>query len=104
MTQLADDTLVHREEGVLFTELGDSIVMMDLESGDYYELDDIGSVIWRRIETPTAIADLCEELTREYAVDRETCREHVAAFLGDLIDRKVATIQTAETHTIETSS
>jgi len=104
LTQLADDTLVQREANVLFTELGDSIVMMDLESGDYYELDDIGSVIWRRIETPAAIADLCEELTREYAVDRETCREHVAAFLGDLIDRKIATIQTAETHAKENSS
>lgn len=77
---------VARSEAILFTELGDTVVMMDTREGRYYELDAVGARIWALIEAGPRVAELCEAVAAEYDVDRDTCRDDVLAFLGELRD------------------
>ncbi|MFL9839908.1 PqqD family peptide modification chaperone [Sphingomonas sp. ST-64] len=95
MTAFTDDMVIERDSEVLFTELDGSVVMMDLDTGDYYELDAIGAVIWRRIASPVRFGTLCTELVAEYAVDDRQCREQVGAFLQKIIDNKFAHLRSA---------
>ena len=41
-----------RNAAMLFTDLDDTIVMMDPDKGMYYELGSVGSRIWTLLETP----------------------------------------------------
>ena len=55
---IGEATLIHRTASVLTAEIDKQIVMMDVESGRYLGLDDIGSVIgnaWKR-RAPSAIS------------------------------------------------
>ena len=75
---------VVRSEAILFTELDDTVVMMDTRKGRYYELDAVGARIWALIEPGPRVAELCEAVAAEYDVDRDTCRADVVAFLDEL--------------------
>ena len=89
MTTAADTDIefssrVVRSEAIDFTELDDTVVMMDVDDGRYYELDPVGARIWALIESGPRVADVCEALAAEYEVAPKTCREETGAFLGEL--------------------
>ena len=47
---------VSRNEAIVFTDLDDTIVMMDVDEGQYYELDPVGARIWGLLEPAAAIS------------------------------------------------
>jgi hypothetical protein len=87
--QLSDDTLICRSESLLSNNLGDDIVMMDIEQGSYYGLEAVAARIWDLTENPVSVGSLCESLLSEYDVSKEQCSREVSAFLNDLIERQI---------------
>lgn len=75
---------VARSDAIVFTELDDTVVMMDVEEGRYYELDPVGASVWALLERAASVAEVCEALGQQYEVDPETCREDVRGFLEEL--------------------
>ena len=71
----------------------DELVMADIEAGKYYGLNDIGTAIWKRIETKITVEDLCKQLCETYTVTPEQCSAEVIAFLKDLESRKLILIE-----------
>lgn len=83
---------VVRSVQCLSTEVGDETVLMSVESGCYGGLDDIGSDIWRRLEKPVSVAELCDGLAAEYEADRATIEADVLAFLHGLLQKQMIEI------------
>ena len=73
--------IVKRNDEMLFTEIDDSIVMMDVDKGLYYELDAVGVRVWMLIETGRPVAEVCDALIAEYDVEPDVCRRDVLAFI-----------------------
>ena len=67
---LGDATLISRNPGILTAEVDDEIVMLSIENGLYFGLDEIGRDIWKRIEPPCRFRDLVDGLVRDYNADR----------------------------------
>ncbi|HVC57501.1 MAG TPA: PqqD family peptide modification chaperone [Stellaceae bacterium] len=78
---ISDATLVSRSPSVLAAEVDGEVVMMSIEKGRYFGLDDIGSDIWKRIETPCSFAELIDRLVADYDSDRATIAEDARALL-----------------------
>ena len=89
---IALTTLVARNETLLFTDLDDTIVMMDVDEGRYYELDPIGAAIWTLLETARTVAELCEALAATYDVEPDVCRRDVLEFLSELEDMAIVRV------------
>jgi hypothetical protein len=83
---IADMTVISRSPAVLTAEVSGEIVMMSIERGSYFGLDDIGSDIWKRIEQPCTFAALIDGLASAYDADRVT----IAADVRLLLDRMAA--------------
>jgi len=82
---------VGRLEGFLKASVGDNLVLLDMDKGVYVGLDAIGARIWDRIETPAVVADVCDELTGEYAAEPDVIQADVLKFLNQLSDQKMIT-------------
>ena len=78
-----------RCDTVLATDLGGEVVMMDIESGEYFSLTAVSARIWELLGEPASASEICTTLEAEYDVDSETCRTHVGEFLGQLADAKI---------------
>jgi hypothetical protein len=81
---ISGGTFVVRATGFASAEVDGEVVALNLDKGMCYGLNRIGSRIWRELETPIAVADLCARLLREYRVDLETCEREVIGLLREL--------------------
>jgi hypothetical protein len=74
---------------VLSAEVDGEIVMMSIEQGRYFGLDDIGSDIWKRIDPPCSFAELIDRLATDYDADRATIAADVRALLSRMAAQDV---------------
>ncbi|MEI9995018.1 MAG: PqqD family peptide modification chaperone [Rhizomicrobium sp.] len=65
-------------------KIGEELVMMSVNKGNYLGLSEVGARIWEMLETPMDVAALCQRLQAEYDVPPEICRAEVEAFLNKL--------------------
>ena len=75
---------VVRRDEIVFTVIDDTVVMMDVVKGCYYELDSVGTRIWALVESGPLVAEMCEALVAEYEVVPDVCRDEVRTFLDRL--------------------
>lgn len=75
---------VCRSEGQLSTEIDNEMVLMSITQGKYFNLDAIGTDIWKRLGNKITVADLCTALLDEYDADAETINNDVLALLNQL--------------------
>jgi hypothetical protein len=76
---------VRKQGDWLAANVGDELVMMSAEKGNYIGLNEIGARIWDLIETPQEIELVCARLVEEYEVSPEACRNEVETFLNELV-------------------
>jgi len=84
--------IVCKPESIISTDLDEGIVMMDIEKGQYYSLNTVGSSIWKRIEDPIVVADICDQLMTEFEVSKQQCQEEVLTYLARLLELGIVKI------------
>jgi coenzyme PQQ synthesis protein D (PqqD) len=64
--------------------LGDEAVILGLDRGEYYGLNDAGTRIWNLIQEPRRVSDVRDTLVREFDIDPERCEREVIRLLSDM--------------------
>jgi hypothetical protein len=77
--------MIRRQGDWLSAKVGDELVMMSAEKGNYIGLSEVGARIWEIIETPSEFDRVCARLQEEYEVAPETCHAEVETFLNELV-------------------
>ena len=72
---------------VLSRVVGDETVLLDLESGVYFGLDNTGKRIWESIGEGLTLGETVAVITSEYEVDEAQAQEDVNDFVRDLVER-----------------
>ena len=90
--EINDQTVISRSGSLLVAPVHDEIVMMDIDSGLYYGLDDIGSEIWKRLEAPHKFGDLVNALAAEFDAERAIIAEDVRKLLSVMAAHKVVSL------------
>lgn len=80
---------------VFAASLDRSAVLMDIQSGRYFEFDAIGSDIWTRIAQPRQVDSLCVDLAADYDASIETIQSSVLTFLTHLADKRLIEVRDA---------
>jgi hypothetical protein len=86
---------VERRGDWLSAQVGDELVMMSAEKGNYIGLSEVGARVWALIAEPAQLDDICAQLEREFEVEPETCRAEVSAFLDQLVAQNAAALDPA---------
>jgi hypothetical protein len=84
-TRLSLASVVKLVDNLISAPVDGEVVILSVESGSYFGLDEIGSEIWRQLETPTRVDLLCDSLATKYAADRLTIEHDVIALLESLV-------------------
>lgn len=91
--KISPKTIISQIEEIVASDIDGETVMMSVENGAYYGLDDIGSRIWKLIEKPINVSDLIDTLLEKFDVDRETCEKDVLTFLNELNEDKILEVE-----------
>ncbi len=92
--QITLNTIISHSEDMLATDLDTEIIIMHVDTGQYINLKDVGSDIWRQISEPKAVSDIIKTLIDEYDVTAETCEKEVMAYLDELASTDLIKIET----------
>jgi hypothetical protein len=87
MHMIERSAVLRRTDDHVSAPLEECLVMMDIDAGTYYLLDDIASFVWNRLATPTPVGDLVAELCSRYDVTASRCEADVLPFLTQLHEK-----------------
>jgi len=89
---VADSRLRHRDR-VLIQRAAGTLVLLDLEGGQYFALDEVSARVWELCDGEHGIGAIVEAIGSEYEAPVETIREDVMAFLQEMLDEKLLVVQ-----------
>jgi hypothetical protein len=72
---------------VVWRDLEGEAVLLDLASGTYFGLNDVGTRIWRLLEAGESLARIAEALAEEYEVSGEQAARDAEALVTELRGR-----------------
>jgi hypothetical protein len=95
MSNLTNQSVVSQGDDQVFTIVEGEAVLMSIGNGKYYKLDDIGTRVWALIETPTSLGAICDQLVKEFNVERDVCQADVSAMLERMMGQNLVRVAEA---------
>ncbi|WP_176722409.1 PqqD family protein [Candidatus Thiosymbion oneisti] len=77
---------------LLFQELGDETVLLDLENELYYSLDEVGMRLWQLFAENGNPEAAMKQLLTEYDVDEARLRKDMHVLIDELREAKLITV------------
>lgn len=78
---------VRIQEDVLFQELDGEAVLLNLKTGEYFGLDQIGTRIWQLLQEDGALSRTMEIILQEYDVTRERLTRDLLGLVKQMEDQ-----------------
>ncbi len=87
------ERIIYRNQDIVFTDMDNEIVMMEMDSGNYYALDEVACEVWRLLENRISFADICLKLSENYDVETKQCATDITPFLVGLSEQNLLFIE-----------
>lgn len=84
------DSKWQRDDNWVGSQIEDSFVMVNIDSGKYVALNASASAIWDALETPATSAEIVASLRAKFEVDEATCNASVERTLGTMSEMQLA--------------
>ena len=75
---------VHVSEGVFTQEMDGEMVLLDMNSENYFGLDAVGTVIWQAMQTHQKLGDVLDFLIGYYEIDEAILENDLLQFVAKL--------------------
>lgn len=90
---LTAQSVVVRSPEQVSGDLDGKVVLLSIENGEYYNMNEVGSRIWALLENPMTVAELVGHLTDEFEISAEVCQQEALAFLEQLNKDKLLQVE-----------
>lgn len=73
------------KEGLLHRRIGDEVVLVELDSGTYFGLGEVGAVIWQSLAEDGRLEEAHRRVLAEFAVEPERLTQDLLSLVEDLL-------------------
>jgi hypothetical protein len=81
-------------EKFIANKLGEEMVMMNMENGDFITMNSVGADIWALCEQPLPVKELIEKLVILYDITEDQCTSETVQFLQTSMEQNIFTFTT----------
>lgn len=92
MNEITLNSIVNRCDDIVVGKVDEDVMMANIETGKYHQLNPTGSRIWDMLEQPKSVGELCELLVNVFKVTPEACQRDVFHFLEEMSSRNIVAI------------
>jgi hypothetical protein len=78
------ESKIVQKPGNIVSDMDGEKVMLNIDNGNYYNLGEMGGIIWEMIKEPNTVDNLINDLLLEYEVDKTDCENQVILFINKL--------------------
>lgn len=68
----------------IFREVDDQVIALNLDTGQYYTMNELGTRIWALLQQKDSLAGIVEAIESEYDVTHDQAKADLESFLKDL--------------------
>jgi coenzyme PQQ biosynthesis protein PqqD len=86
---IGPESRLRRRDRVLTQRAAGQWILLDLEGGQYYALDEVSGRIWELCDGTRDVMAVVEALCQDYEAPAETVEADVLAFLGEMVEEKL---------------
>ncbi|MDD3775749.1 MAG: PqqD family peptide modification chaperone [Sulfurovaceae bacterium] len=90
---LTPQAKIKRIENIIASPMDDELVMMSMENNAYYGLNKVGRKIWELLESEQTLDTLCDELLKQYDVDRATCYRDILVIVSKMEEAGLVAVE-----------
>ncbi len=83
------ETSVCQKKDLFVTDIDGEKVMMHIDNGKYYAMNEVGSRIWDIIINPISVEQIVITLNDEYDIERSVCETAVLDFLESVYNENL---------------
>lgn len=94
-TTLSTDTTVVATPEQVSSDLAGESVILNLKTGMYFGLNEVGASIWNLVQQPRSVKDICDEILDQYEVESDQCEQDVLRLLNELVESELIEIKDA---------
>lgn len=69
---------------VTSSEIGDELALLEPETGQYFTLNQTGSVVWQFLREPHPLSEIVDEVANKFDVSATQCKDDVEALIAQL--------------------
>jgi len=80
---------LRRRDRVLVQRAAGTLVLLDLDGGEYFALDEVSARVWELCDGDHAVGAIAETIGTEYDAPVETIYGDVLAFLEEMLDENL---------------
>lgn len=84
---IQDGDVIRRRTSVVSADTSDETILIDVDSGYFFQLNKSAAQIWQLVDPPRSFGDLCTAIQARFDASPETCRADVAEFVIDMRER-----------------
>lgn len=92
MKNITSNTRVKVTSDQVSSELGKEVVILHVKNGIYYGLDEVGVLIWSKLQGGSSVSEIVSSIVQEFDVDAKTCEQDVLRILSELVDAQLVTV------------
>jgi len=85
-------TIIERSTDQVSSVLDGEVVILNTNTGKYFNLNPVGSRVWEMIETPCSIESIVARILDEYSVDSVKCQHDILQLTGKLLDANLVKV------------
>jgi len=74
-----------RSDTAMARRIDDDLVILDVTSGRYFEVNDVGALVWEHLDGTRTVEDLIDTVLAEFDAPRDLVTIDVENLLGQLI-------------------
>ena len=89
---IISENMIVASEGIEMADLDGEAILLDVNSGLYYGLSDVGAHIMNLIHEPTSLSDILENMLGEFDVESAQLEKDVIVFLKEMEERQLIQI------------
>jgi hypothetical protein len=95
MTTILKDSIITVAREQVSCDLAGETAILDLKSGQYYGLNQVGARIWELLQASKSVTDVLNIILNEYEVEAESCARDLLALLEDLQSKGLVHVKDA---------
>jgi hypothetical protein len=74
---------------IVHSKIGEEVVMLDMESGFYFGLNSVASVIWGMLAEEIGFEKLIDQLIAQFEVERSICEADTQELLDQMLEKNI---------------
>ena len=74
---------------IVQSKIGEEVVMLDMESGFYFGLNSVASVIWGVLADEIGFEKLIDQLMAQFEVERSICAADTQELLDQMLEKNI---------------